>query len=99
MKRILSTRRLIPLDRLDDYLLDWERVRAAVESAGGRAWLFRGARHQDQFIEFVEWGEEVGDTPLPERADVAPARLQLDEAYGRGHADDWEEAARGREAT
>ena len=94
-RRLLSTRRLVPLDRLDDYLADWDRVRAAAEAAGGRAWLFRGARHEDQFLEFIEWGDAGDDdhAPLPERAEVEAARVHLDHAFGAGHADEWEEAA------
>ncbi len=91
MRRLLSTRRLIPLDRLEDYLADWQRVRAAAEAAGARAWLFRGTGHEDHFIEFIEWGDQPGVTPVPDFDDVAAARLHLDHAFGPGHANDWEE--------
>jgi hypothetical protein len=95
-RRLQSTRRLVPLDRLDDYFADWQRVRGAAEAAGGRAWLFRGTWHEDHFLEFIEWGDDRGPTPLPDDAAVAAARLHLDHAFGRGHADDWEEAPSGR---
>ncbi|MGH7554291.1 MAG: hypothetical protein ACREMQ_14890 [Longimicrobiales bacterium] len=96
-RRLLSTRRLVPLDQLEDYLADWNRVRAAAEAVGGRAWLFRGAGHEDHFIEFIEWGDDPEIMPVPEFDDVASARLHLDHAYGKGHADDWEEAPTVRE--
>ncbi|MGH7504461.1 MAG: hypothetical protein ACRELX_02370, partial [Longimicrobiales bacterium] len=63
MRRLYATRRLIPLDRLDDYLAGWERLRSAATEAGGRAWMFRGTAHQDQFIEFLEWEDQT--PPLP----------------------------------
>jgi hypothetical protein len=89
-RRLLSTRRLIPLDRLDEYLADWNALRAAAEAAGGRAWMFRGAGHQDHFIEFLEWREDGGE-PLPERAQVLTARSNLDDGFGAGNVDEWEE--------
>lgn len=92
MRRLLlTTRRTIPLDRLDDYLGDWRRIRAAVEAAGGRAWLYRGTSRQDHFIEFVEW-DEAATPALPDRDDVASARLDLDQTFGPGIADSWEES-------
>lgn len=91
-RRLLSTRRLLPLDRLDEYLRGWSVLLAAVEAAGGRAWMFRGAAHQDHFIEFLEWRDDDGGDPLPERADVLDARRNLDDGFGAGHADEWEEA-------
>lgn len=89
MRRLLSTRRHIPLDRLDEYLGGWEALRSAVAAAGGNAWMFRGAEHQDQFIEFIEWRDEVGD-PVPDGKEVRMALDNLDAAFG-GHTDEWEE--------
>jgi hypothetical protein len=89
-RRLLSTRRLIPLDRLDEYLGGWSTLRAAAEAAGGRAWMFRGAGHQDHFIEFLEWRDE-GEDPLPERGDVREALRNLDGGFGAVHSDEWEE--------
>ncbi|MGH7505874.1 MAG: hypothetical protein ACRELX_09495 [Longimicrobiales bacterium] len=89
MRRLQATRRLIPLDRFDDYLAGWERLRAAATDAGGRAWMFRGSAHQDHFIEFLEW--EDAAPALPERALVADASRALDESFGAGHTDEWEE--------
>lgn len=89
-RRLLATRRLIPLDRLEDYLAGWETLRDAAERAGARAWMFRGTDHQDHFIEFLEWQDEGGPA-LPERAEIATARRGLDETFGAGHVDEWEE--------
>jgi hypothetical protein len=85
----------VPLDALDQYGSAWSRLAAAVTDAGGRAWLFRGAAHQDQFLEFIEWsgpeadGEEGG---LPESASIASLRDRLDRRFGHAHLDEWEEA-------
>lgn len=93
MKRplLLTTRRTIPLDRLDDYLVGWQRIRTAVEAAGGRAWLYRGTTRQDHFIEFVEW-DDASAPALPDRDDIASARLDLDQTFGPGIAETWEES-------
>lgn len=90
MRRLLCTRRHIPLDRLDDYLSGWQRVRGAAESAGGHAWLFRGAGHEDQYLEFIEWSDD--GVSVPDQENVAGARIHLDLAFGAGQVDDWEEA-------
>ena len=90
MRRLLCTRRHIPLDRLEDYLSGWQRVRSAAEEVGARAWLFRRAGHQDQFMEFIEWTDEA--VLVPDEKNVAEARLHLDQTFGAGHVDDWEEA-------
>jgi hypothetical protein len=89
MRRLHATRRLIPLDRLDDYLVGWSRLREAAAAQGGRAWMFRGAAHQDQFIEFLEWSDE--GEPLPERPGVVDARRALGESFSAGQVDEWEE--------
>lgn len=90
-RRLLTTRRTIPLDQVDDYLGGWQGVRAAAEAAGGRAWLYRGTSRQDHFIEFVEWDESAAPA-LPDREDVASARLDLDQTFGAGADDQWEES-------
>jgi len=95
MKRLLLiSRRVVPLDALEDYASRWARVVAAVDAAGGRAWLFRGARHQDHFLEFIEWkaGVEPAGVALPERADIETARGELDARFGAASGDEWEEA-------
>lgn len=89
MRRLLVTRRHVALDRADDYLTAWADVSAAVSSAGGRAWIFQGAAHEDQFLEFIEWSAETPD--VPERDDVAAAIAQLDTYAAAKHADEWEE--------
>lgn len=89
-RHLLTTRRHVPLDQSDDYLGAWENVRRAVEEMGGRAWIFRGAAHEDQFLEFLEW---TSGSPAPhEDAGVAAARAQLDTFAASGLTEDWEEA-------
>lgn len=88
-RRLLTTRRHVPLDRADEYLAAWDRVRQVVESAGGRAWIFRGAAHEDQFIEFIEWS---GADALHESGDVAAARMLLDSYAIPGAMEEWEDA-------
>jgi hypothetical protein len=89
MRRLLSTRRIIPLDRLDEYLAAWARLREAFVAAGGRAWLFRAGARQDHFIEFLEFG---GREDILERDNIVEAREVLDEEFGEGQVEEWEEA-------
>lgn len=89
MRRLLTTRRHVALDRADDYLIAWESVRLAVERAGGRAWIFRGAAHEDQFMEFMEWSD---DAAAPDEDDtVAATRARLDAFAAAGVSEEWED--------
>jgi len=91
---LLVSRRIVPLDALEDYGSRWARVVAAVSAAGGRAWVFRGVRHQDHFLEFIEWRTDHSVDPgaLPDRESVAAARAELDGRFGPASDDEWEEA-------
>lgn len=88
MRRLLVTRRTVPLDRLDDYLATWARLRADVQARGGAAWLFRGDGHDDRFLEFLEWS---GDTAVAAADDVRAALDELDETASAAHQDTWNE--------
>lgn len=90
MRGLLTTRRVAPLDRTEEYLGLWDRLRDAVDGAGGRAWLFRSTRRQDGYIEFIESTEL---NALLTRPDVAERRAALGDAFGHGIQDEWEEAA------
>lgn len=89
MRRLRCTRRLVPLDCVDEYFAGWAAARTAVERAGGRAWLFRAEGHDDQFLEFVEWAEP--SAPL-EDATVLASLAGLTEIAATSHSDGWEEA-------
>jgi hypothetical protein len=91
MRRLRCTRRHVPLDMIDEYMLAWLGMKREIEGRGGRAWLFRSAEHDDQFHEFVEWSGEV-TSPMEDEG-VADGLLQLD-AFGQGTTgDEWEELA------
>lgn len=89
MRNLLITRRTVPLDRLEEYAEAWAAVAGAAAAQGGRAWLFRGAGHEDRFIEFVEW------TGAPEFL-AAPALVaacrELDACAAATESGAWEEA-------
>jgi hypothetical protein len=91
-RRLRTVRRQVPLDRGDDYLLAWEAARHAVVAAGGRAWIFGGVDHEDQFLEFVEWNDDTHPSLVIE-ADVAAALGQLDAFGAPMVTDDWQEVA------
>lgn len=86
-KRLLSTRRVIPLDRLDEYLALWREVQRVATQAGARAWLFRAVERQDHFIEFIEFGAAPAAL---ESDDLVRSRAVLDDTFGAGQADEWE---------
>ncbi|HEX7050914.1 MAG TPA: hypothetical protein VF188_11970 [Longimicrobiales bacterium] len=89
MRRLITTRRRVPLDRIDEYLERWARLRRAAEDGGGHGWLFRAAGREDQHVEFLE-SSDVGR--LLEREAVAAALQALDDAFGEGQTEEWEEA-------
>jgi hypothetical protein len=90
MRRLLCTRRQVALDMTDEYLIAWLALRNAVATAGGRAWIFRGAGHEDQFMEFIEWDDGALE-PL-EAYGVSSALAQLT-AFGTAtSSEEWEEA-------
>lgn len=89
MRRLRVTRRHVPLDRSDDYLMAWTVVQRAVEAVGARAWIFRRASHEDHFMEFIEWSD-AADSPL-ESEEVSLAVAQLD-AFASASSDEWEQA-------
>lgn len=84
------TRRVVPLDRLDEYLPAWAVVVRIAGETGCRAWLFRRPDHQDHFLEFVEWKEDEANEAA--RAPLEAARRAVDETFGYGESIEWEEA-------
>lgn len=83
---LLSTRRTLALDRHDEYLEAWARVRTAAEDAGAHAWLFRARDRDDVFLEFIEFGRAPDAL---ERGALADARRALDETFGHGTTEEW----------
>jgi hypothetical protein len=90
MRRLLCSRRQVALDTVDEYLISWLVVRNAVLATGARAWIFRGALHEDQFLEFIEWDDADMEPLEDERVREALARLT---PFGAtASSDEWEEA-------
>jgi hypothetical protein len=87
---LLITRRRIPLDSKEEYVKLWHAVRAAVLHAGGRAWIFRSARTDDHFTEFVEW-QAAASGVMIDRAQVATAIESLNAAFPSEESDTWME--------
>jgi orotate phosphoribosyltransferase len=91
VRHVLATRRTVPLDRVEEYLAAWTGVRRAALAAGLRAWLFRGTDHEDHFMEFLEWRDDVtAGGPLAGNLDEL--RDELNDAFGHAHEDRWSEA-------
>lgn len=88
MRQLRGTRRLVPLYDLDEYLAGWRRLQSAFTTAGGRAWIFRAANREDQFLEFLEARDLTGLLAQPE---IAAALEALEVSFGEGAFDEWEE--------
>ena len=88
-RRLLTTRRHVPLDRADEYLAAWDVVQRSVEESGGHAWIFRGAAHEDQFMEFIEWKD--GTLAPHDGGGVNSARAILDTFAAPGATEEWED--------
>lgn len=89
MRQLSTIRRHVALDRTDDYLSSWDALRAAAEALGARAWVFRGAAHEDRFLEFIEWSG--AESPL-EHDTIVEALERLDTFAPATAAEDWEQA-------
>lgn len=88
MRRLLVTRRTVPLDRSDEYAESWQNLVQLAKELPGNAWLFRRVGHDDQYVEFVEWSGE----PAASAVELLLAvRRELD-MLGIGHTDELEEA-------
>jgi hypothetical protein len=88
MRKLLVTRRVVALDRSDEYGAAWQRLAALCALRGARAWLFHRAGHEDQFVEFVEWAEPLR---LSEDTEVEEALRALAE-IAAGVVEELEEA-------
>jgi hypothetical protein len=88
MRQLRGTRRLVPLYDLDEYLAGWKRLQGAFTRAGGRAWIFRAASRQDQFLEFLEARDLAALLADPE---IATALEALEVVFGEGSFEEWEE--------
>ncbi len=84
---LVSTRRVVPLDRLDEYTAAWDSVQRVARDSGARAWLFRARERQDHFIEFIEHSDAPG---VLESAELRRARASLEEQFGAGETEEWE---------
>lgn len=90
IRHLATARRHVPLDRADEYLAAWNATREAVEATGGHAWIFRGAEHEDRFLEFIEWTDPTR-SPLTDDG-VVEAASELNAFAAADRAEVWEEA-------
>lgn len=87
--RLMSVRRTVAQDATDAYLAAWARLRDAVVALGGKAWLFHASGRPEAHLEFLEsrrLAEIVRDN------DVSAAIRALDESFGPGAVELWEDA-------
>lgn len=56
-RRLVSIRRLVPQDRIPEYVELWAALHLAATARGAHAWSFVSADHPDVFMEFLELGD------------------------------------------
>ncbi|MGH7483821.1 MAG: hypothetical protein ACRELV_16860 [Longimicrobiales bacterium] len=84
--RLLVTRRVVALDRIDEYYALWDEARHAVAEREGRAWLFGGTTRDDHFLEFVESGTS---SALLEDDTVRAALEALRQRFPPAEEEEW----------
>jgi hypothetical protein len=89
MRRLQSSRRTVPLDRIEEYLSAWCELRDAVGASGGHAWLFRDPRREDHYLEFIEFPDA---SVLEHATHVVERREELDDLFGHAPVEEWDEA-------
>lgn len=57
-RRLVSIRRRVPTDRLEEYLTLWLQLRGAAQDLGAHAWNFVSADVPEVYLEFLEFGNE-----------------------------------------
>jgi hypothetical protein len=58
-RRLVSIRRRVPMDRIEEYVPLWLQLHAAVTSRGAHAWNFISADVPEVYLEFLEFGTET----------------------------------------
>ena len=57
-RRLVSIRRRVPTERLEEYLTLWLQLRVAAKALGAHAWNFVSADVPEVYLEFLEFGHE-----------------------------------------
>ena len=87
-RRLLSTRREIPLQDRDRYDLAWAALERAATALAAHAWRFRSSIYPSGYLEFLEFaaGSDPRDDPS-----VSGPLAALDE-IAPGEVESWDEA-------
>ena len=78
-RRLVSIRRRVPTDRLEEYLTLWLDLRAAAKERGAHAWNFVSADVPEVYLEFLEFGAE---SDIRRDTEVLAAIKALHESFG-----------------
>ncbi len=58
-RRLVSIRRRVPMDRIEEYVPLWLQLHAAATAKGAHAWNFISADVPEVYLEFLEFGAET----------------------------------------
>lgn len=78
-RRLVSIRRYVPKERLEEYVVLWLPLRNAAVAQGAHAWHFASADVPHVYLEFLEFGPESDIRADP---DVVEGIRKLHEAFG-----------------
>jgi hypothetical protein len=78
-RRLVSIRRRVPTDKLEEYLTLWVTMRVNAKARGAHAWNFVSADVPELYLEFLEFGPEADVRQDP---DVLGTIKALHEAFG-----------------
>ncbi len=56
-RRLVSIRRLVPQERIPEYVELWTALHLAATARGAHAWSFVSTDHANVFLEFLEFGD------------------------------------------
>jgi len=88
MRNLVIAYRQVPDERVDGYDRTWLALQEAARSVGLRAWRFRSAEADDEFVEFIEGiDEERGEPPA-----IQVLRRSLDDVAAAVSDRNWREA-------
>ena len=78
-RRLVSVRRRVPMDRIEEYVVLWLKLHAAATSRGAHAWNFISADVPEVYLEFLEFD---ADSDVRSDEVTVTAIRELHEAFG-----------------
>ena len=78
-RRLVSIRRYVPKERIEEYVPLWLKLHAAATEKGAHAWHFASADVPNVYLEFLEFGS---DSDIRSDGPTLEGIRMLHEAFG-----------------